>query len=378
MRGSLRPAARCEDRTSRTASLTRRIRAPGILEHFLAGNERSLYENALGKLRLDIAPELGPGVVHDRRRSPHESGGERGALPQVVMVGLRDGGAEAALQLRLQRDDLLALALEAPVTGKVKLDLDQADEAHAGSPAPALGELALHLTRLEHLEDVAFLDVLVPLERDSALVTLGDLADVVLEAAQGADPARADDGSAAHEPAAGAAADDPARDVRPGDRPDARGAEGLTDLGGADGGLHLLGREHALHRLTQLVDDVVDDVVGADLDALALGGGERIADGPDAEADDHAVGSGGEHDVGLVDAADAVVDDVDLDLLLGQLRDLVGERLERAGHVGLQNEVQLRQVALLGAGEDVLERDLHAGAASDGLGLEAIGALTRE
>src|SRR4051794_33467596 len=182
MRGSLRPAARCEDRTSRTASLTRRIRAPGILEHFLAGNERSLYENALGKLRLDIAPELGPGVVHDRRRSPHESSGERGALPQVVMVGLRDGGAEAALQLRLQRDDLLALALEAPVAGKVKLDLDQADEAHAGSPAPALGELALHLTRLEHLEDVAFLDVLIPLERDSALVSLGHLADVVLEA----------------------------------------------------------------------------------------------------------------------------------------------------------------------------------------------------
>src|SRR5690348_1160841 len=136
MRGSLRPSARCEDRTSRTASLTRRIRAPGILEHFLARNEDPIYENALGKLGLHIAPELGPRVVHDRRRTTHQRRRESGALPQVVMVGFRYRRAEAPLQLRLQRDDLLALALQAPVPRKVKLDLDQADEAHAGSPAP--------------------------------------------------------------------------------------------------------------------------------------------------------------------------------------------------------------------------------------------------
>src|SRR3954454_24376447 len=126
MRGSLRPSARCEDRTSRTASLTRRIRAPGILEHFLAGNEHPIYETPLAELSLHIAPELGTRVVHDRGRSAHERRGERGALPQVVMVGLRDRGTEAALQLRLQRDDLLALALQAPVVREVKLNLDQA------------------------------------------------------------------------------------------------------------------------------------------------------------------------------------------------------------------------------------------------------------
>ena len=39
----------------------------------------------------------------------------------------------------------------------------------------------------------------------------------------------------------------------------------------AHGALDLLGLEQALHRLAQLLDDLVDDRVGADLHALALG-----------------------------------------------------------------------------------------------------------
>ena len=35
--------------------------------------------------------------------------------------------------------------------------------------------------------------------------------------------------------------------------------------------LDLLGREQALHRVAQLVERLVDDRVGADLDALAVG-----------------------------------------------------------------------------------------------------------
>src|SRR3954468_8682417 len=72
MRGSLRPWASCEDSTSRTASLTLRIRAPGILEHILAGQEGALDESSLGKLGLHVAPQLDARVVHDRRRAPHQ------------------------------------------------------------------------------------------------------------------------------------------------------------------------------------------------------------------------------------------------------------------------------------------------------------------
>src|SRR3569833_687031 len=124
MRGSLRPWASCEDRTSRTASFTLRIRAPGILEHILAGKESALDESSLGKLGLNVAPQLDARVVHDRRGPANQRGRESGALPQVVMICLGDRRAEAPLQLSLQRDDLLALALQAPVVREVKLDTD--------------------------------------------------------------------------------------------------------------------------------------------------------------------------------------------------------------------------------------------------------------
>ena len=67
------------------------------------------------------------------------------------------------------------------------------------------------------------------------------------------------------------------------------------------------------------------------------------------------VGGGGEHHVGLVDAAGGGVDHVDRDLVLRQLRDLVLERLERARDVGLEHDVELVDLALLGLGEDLVE-----------------------
>ena len=146
----------------------------------------------------------------------------------------------------------------------------------------------------------------------------------------------------------------------------------------ADGLLDLLGLEHALHRGAQLVERLVDDRVVADLDALALGDGARVADRADVEADDDRVGRGGEHDVGLVDAADAAADDVDRHLVLRQLGDLVLERLGRAGDVGLDEQRELLELARLDALEDVLERDLAARAARVRLGLEALLALMRE
>ena len=69
--------------------------------------------------------------------------------------------------------------------------------------------------------------------------------------------------------------------------------------------LDLLGLEHALHRVAQLVEALVDDRVVADLDALAVGQRARVADRAHVEAEDDRVGGGGEHDVGLGDAADA-------------------------------------------------------------------------
>ena len=127
--------------------------------------------------------------------------------------------------------------------------------------------------------------------------------------------------------------------------PDAGGAEDLADLGRAERLLDLLGREHALHRVAQLLDRAVDHRVVADLDALALGHRARVADRPHVEGEDHRVGGGGEHHVGLGHRADRAADHVDRDLVLRQLGDLVLDRLERSGDVGLEHEVELLQAA---------------------------------
>ena len=66
------------------------------------------------------------------------------------------------------------------------------------------------------------------------------------------------------------------------------------------------------------------------------------------------------------------------DLALRELRDLVLDRLERAGDVGLDHQRQLLDGARLGELEDVLERDLAPGASRERLGLQAVGPLARE
>ena len=63
------------------------------------------------------------------------------------------------------------------------------------------------------------------------------------------------------------------------------------------------------------------------------------------------------------------------DLGVRELGDLVLDRLERAGHVRLQHEVELDRLALLHALEDVLEAHRRRPAARQRLGLEADRAL---
>ena len=110
---------------------------------------------------------------------------------------------------------------------------------------------------------------------------------------------------------------------------------------------HFLERrlEQARHRLLDLVGHVVDDRVEADVDLLALGQVGGVAIGPHVEADDDRVRRRGQQHVRLVDGADARVDDADLDLLVRQLRQRVGQHLGRALHVGLDDDRQLLDAA---------------------------------
>ena len=99
----------------------------------------------------------------------------------------------------------------------------------------------------------------------------------------------------------------------------------------------------------------------ADVDALVLGQGGGLGVGPDAEGDDDGVGGRGQQHVGFADRAHAGVDDLDLDLLGAQLFQLFAQGLDRAAHVGLQNQRQLLDRAGLELLVQLVEGEAGAG-----------------
>ena len=156
--------------------------------------------------------------------------------------------------------------------GTRNLDQDEGPRVRRPSsarPQPRL-ERPRDLLDAEALDDVAGAHVLVVLEGHAAFLAGRDLAHLVLEALQRLELAFVDDDVVAEQADIGAALDDAFGDPAAGDLADLRDLEDLQDLGVAEEGLAPLGREHARHRRLHIVDEVVDDVVVADLDAVGL------------------------------------------------------------------------------------------------------------
>src|SRR2546423_7917848 len=126
----------------------------------------------------------------------------------------------------------------------------------------------LDLARLEDLEPVAFLHVVEAVEEDAALEALRNLADVVLEPLQLRDRRRVDHCAVADHADARVTTDDAVGDHAAGDRAEPRDPEERAHLGLADRLLRRDGGELAHQRLLDLLGQLVDDVVGADLDAF--------------------------------------------------------------------------------------------------------------
>src|SRR5581483_7075408 len=157
----------------------------------------------------------------------------------------------------------------------------------------------LDFARLEHFEDVAFLHVVEAFEENAALEAFGHLARVVLEAFERSDRRRVDDGAVPDDAHVGVPAHDAVRDHAAGDRAETRDLEQRANLGLADRLLRLDGGELADERLLDVVGELVDDVVRADLDALARRELARLRVRTYVEPDDERVGRRREHDVVL-------------------------------------------------------------------------------
>src|SRR6478609_10808330 len=236
------------------------------------------------------------------------------------------------------------------------------------------------LPHLEGLDDVADLDVVEVTEVDTALEALADLGDVVLEATQAGDlEALGHDDTVADDASLGASLDLARADDRTGDRAELGGLEDLAHLGGAELGLLELRLQHALQGRLDLLDGLVDHRVVADLDALALGHIGVLPLGPDVEADDDGVRGHGQVDVVERDGTDTAVDDPQVDLFADvDLHQRVLERLDRAGHVALEDEVERLDLAGREGLGEVLQADPLAGLGQRRLtvgGLTALGDL---
>jgi hypothetical protein len=68
--------------------------------------------------------------------------GQRGPLPEIVVVYLGDGGAEAIPELRLGRGDMLALSLQRAGLGEMQLDREDADVTGSVQVVAAAGVLS--------------------------------------------------------------------------------------------------------------------------------------------------------------------------------------------------------------------------------------------
>jgi uncharacterized protein (UPF0218 family) len=88
----------------------------------LERNEPSLDTNTVRKAAEEEALDTVGDVVQIPRRSADDARRERRALPQVLVADFRDRRTEAALEGSSHRQQLLALALEAPVVREMKMD----------------------------------------------------------------------------------------------------------------------------------------------------------------------------------------------------------------------------------------------------------------
>ena len=152
-----------------------------------------------------------------------------------------------------------------------------------------------------------------------------------------------------------AAGDDALAHRAAGDRADLGDSEDRADLGLAGDDLLVDRLEQAEHRGLDLLDELVDDLVGADLHALGLGHLPAAPVGPDVEADDRGVGRARELHVVLGDAAHPAVHQHQLDVVALELAQRLAAGLERALDVGLEHDVERGGLAALDLLEEVLE-----------------------
>src|SRR5688572_13977434 len=123
-----------------------------------------------------------------------------------------------------------------------------------------------HLVRLDVVADLATVE---PLDTHAALEALANFLRVILEAPQARQEAIPNLHAIAHQADLALAIDDTLGNHATGNRAGLRYLEELANLGHTEQHFLLVGRQHALERGAYFFDRLVDDVVKANVHALA-------------------------------------------------------------------------------------------------------------
>src|SRR6266508_5940648 len=219
--------------------------------------------------------------------------------------------------------------------------------------------LALDFFPLESigLHHVAGLEVLPTLEADAALLAGRHLAHIFLEVLEGADPALEELLLASEKLDPASTADLALHDAATGDDADARDLDRGDDLDLAFADLTVRRLAQALGRALDVLCQLVDDVVVADLDLGALGRGGAGRRWLQVEADDDGAGNAREQKVRVADRPHALTDGLDRDHRVLDLLERREHSLQRALGVGFDDQAELLDLAFLRAAGQVLEGD---------------------
>src|SRR5215207_9559029 len=125
---------------------------------------------------------------------------------------------------------------------------------------------ASYLFTVEELDLIADLEIVEAVQTEATLVACRHFADVVLEALEGLHRPLVDHGAAAQHPGAAVAGDPAVEHVESGDHVAARQLEGFAHFRVAIGHVLEDWRQETGHGRLHLVQQVVDDVVEADID----------------------------------------------------------------------------------------------------------------
>ena len=191
------------------------------------------------------------------------------------------------------------------------------------------------------LDDVADPHVLVVLERHAALLARLHLGDFVLEALERRQLALMHDDAVADKAHVRAALHDAVGNPAAGDCPDLGNVEQLENLRVAQHRLAQRRRQHPRERGLHIVDEIIDDVVVADLDAGLLGEIARLLVRAHVEPEDHRLRGLGQRHVRLGHAADAAVNDPRHDFVVAELLERSRDRLDRPLDVAFEDDRQL-------------------------------------